>query len=155
MWKLLPACLLVACAANERAQPVNGDDSADQVRIVLQVALPTKSSTPTVTSQSPRKTFQRRGIEGWLDATGAWRINAEVQHGRLRCGIYETGIQLGTGNPVCSEAKWLTDVKYVTRLRHCNSAVRIHAGGGEFPDGGNQLQATNCVRVVVRCNGIC
>lgn len=155
MWKFLPVCLLVACAANEQAQPVNRDDSSDQGRIVLQVALPAESSAPTANSQSPRKTFQRRGIEGWLDATGAWRINAEVHHGRLRCGIYETGIQLGTGNPVCSEVKWLTDVEYVTRLRHCNSAVRIHAGGGKFPDGANRLQAANCVRVVVRCNGVC
>ena len=94
-------------------------------------------------------------MQGWLDETGAWHIGTEVHHGRLRCGTYETGIQLGRGKPACSEVEWLTDVEYATRLRHCNSATRLHAGGGVFSDAENRLEEVTCVRIVVRCEGTC
>jgi hypothetical protein len=89
------------------------------------------------------------------DAGGAWHMQREVHHGRLRCGSYETGIQIGRGAPACSAVEWLTDIEYVTRLRHCNSASRVHAGQGRFPGLADSLQDVSCVRIAVRCEGAC
>ena len=147
MWKLLPICLLVSCAVN--------DQQPGQSRVVRQVELPVELSAQTIDEQPSKKTFQRQGMQGWLDETGAWHFSGEVHHGRLRCATYETGIQLGRGNPACSAVDWLTGIEYATRLRHCNSATRIHAGGGKFSDTANRFEEVTCVRVVVRCEGTC
>ena len=161
MWKLLPVCLLisccllVSCAVNNQQQPGSGGNQPNQGRIVRQVELPVESSAQTISGQPSKKTFQRQGMQGWLDATGAWHFSGEVHHGRLRCATYETGIQLGQGNPACFNVEWLTGVEYATSLRHCNSATRLHAGGGKFSDAANRLEDVNCVRVLVRCEGAC
>lgn len=155
MWKLLPLCLLVSCAVNEQQQPAGGENQSAQGRIVRQLELPVAVSAQTIDGRSPRKTFGSQGMQGWLDDTGAWQLKGEVHHGRLRCGSYQTGIQLGVGNPACSAVEWLTGVEYVTRLRHCNSASRLHAGGGEFANAANRLEEVSCVRVVIRCEGTC
>ncbi|UCC56703.1 MAG: hypothetical protein JSU75_02790 [Gammaproteobacteria bacterium] len=94
-------------------------------------------------------------MQGWLDETGIWQFSMEVHHGRLRCATYETGIRLGKGNPACSNVEWLTGIEPVSRLRHCNSATRIHAGGGEISRAASRFAETSCVRVVVRCEGNC
>ena len=154
MWKLLPILLLVSCAANDQ-QSTSSEDRSTQGRIVRQAELPVALSRQDAGDQPSRKTFERQGTAGWLDETGGWHINREVHHGRLRCATYETGLQLGRGNPGCSNVEWLTDVEYATQLRHCNSAIRIHAGGGEFSDMANRLEEVTCVRVVVRCEGTC
>ena len=155
MWKLLPVCLLVSCAAGDPRPPAGGGDRSDGARIVRQVELTVASSAAAVPGQASRKTFQKQGVQGWLDETGAWHIEGEVDHGRLRCGTYQMGIQFGRGNPACSAAEWLTGVEYATRLRHCNSATRLHTGGGRFPQAGNRFEEVNCVRVLVRCEGVC
>ena len=155
MWRLLPVYLLVSCAATDHRQPVGGEQPRDHGRIVRQVELPMDSPARTAEGQPRKRNFNRRGAEGWLDETGAWHIRQEVRHGRLRRGVYETGIQLGTGDSSCSKVEWLTGVQYTTRLRHCNSAIRIHAAGGTFPDLANRFEDVNCARVVVRCDGVC
>ena len=38
---------------------------------------------------------------------------------------------------------------------HCNSATLIHTGGGELGATKAMFEASNCVRVVTRCNGPC
>jgi len=155
MWKLLPVCLLVSCAVNDQPQPASDENLSSQFRVVRQVELPVESSAPVIDGQPSRKIFQITGMQGWLDETGAWHIKGDVHHGRLRCGTYETGIQLGSGGPACADVEWLTGVEYATRLRHCNSASRLHAGGGEFPQAANRFEEVSCVRVVVRCEGTC
>ena len=155
MWKLLPVCFLLSCAVAEPQKSTSGENQSTQGRIVRQVELPLESSAQAIGGQLSRKIFQRTGMQGWLDKTGAWHIRAEVHHGRLRCGIYEAGIQLGRGNPACSNVEWLTGVEYVTRLRHCNSGTRLHVGGSEFSDAAIRLEQVTCVRVVVRCEGTC
>ncbi len=145
MWKLLPVLLLVACATND----------PQQARIFRQVELPVSSVGPALDNQPARKTFQGKGIEGWLDQTGAWQLKGEVHHTRLRCGSYELGIQLGRGSPACSEVDWLTGVEFVTRLRHCNSASRLHVGGGQFASLVGRFAEVGCARVLVRCEGTC
>ena len=154
MWKLLPLCLLVSCAASEE-QDISDGNEPSRAGVVRQVDLVVESSPIPTGGQPSRRTFQRQGIEGWLDETGAWHINGDVRHGRLRCGTYETGIQLGRGSPACSDVQWLSDVEYATRLRHCNSASRVHAGGGVFSNAALRLEEVTCVRVVVRCEGTC
>jgi len=155
MWKLLPVCLLVSCAVNDQQQRAGGGNQPDQAGIVRQVELPLASSAASIHGQPAKKTFQRQGVEGWLDEAGAWQLEAEVDHGRLRCATYETGIQLGRGTPACADAEWLTGVEYATRLRHCNSATRLHAGGGVFPQAADRFEEISCVRVLVRCEGAC
>jgi len=86
MWKLLPVCLLVSCAANDQQQPSSDENQINQARIVRQLQLPVESSAPTIADQPSRRTFQRTGLQGWLDDTGAWRIRMEVHHHRFRCG---------------------------------------------------------------------
>jgi len=75
----------------------------DQARIVRQVELQVESFAETINGQAVEETFQRQGVRGWLDEIGAWRIEGEVHHGRLRCANYEMGIQLGRGNPACAD----------------------------------------------------
>ncbi len=155
MWKLLPVLFLVACASIEPKPSASGDEQSTQGRIVRQIALPVESSTQTVDNQLAKKAFQRTGLSGWLDDTGAWHIRAEVQHGRLLCGTYQVGIQLGSGNPACANVVWLSEVAYATRHLHCNSATLPHSGGGEFSNSANRIEEVTCVRVVIRCEGAC
>lgn len=155
MWKLLPVFFLVSCAAVEQQESASDDKQAEQSRIVRQFQSPLDPAPARVDGQPPRRAYQGNGVQGWVDETGAWQIRAEVHHRRLRCGIYETGIQLGRGNPVCSNVEWLTGIEYATRLRHCNSASRVHGGAGRFPDLVDRLEQVTCVRVVVRCEGTC
>ena len=155
MWKLLPLCLLVSCAVNDQQQTVDGGSQSGQARIVRQVELPLESTTVSITGRPARRVFQRQGVQGWLDETGAWHIEGEVEHGRLRCATYRVGIQLGRGKPACAKPEWLTGIEYATRLRHCNSASRLHAGGGVFPGSAFQFEEVSCARVVVRCEGGC
>jgi hypothetical protein len=148
MWKLLPVCLLVGCAATGQQQP-------NQARIVRQIDLPLEPSTRSADDQPSKRAFQGTRIQGWLDETGAWHIRTEVEHGRLRCGTYEVGIRLGRGNPVCSSVEWLTGVDYATKLLHCNNAARPHVGDSKIYDMANRFEEVTCVRVVVRCEGTC
>jgi hypothetical protein len=154
MWKLLPVVLLVACAANDQ-HSTSGEIQSTQGRAVRHVELPVVLARQAAGDQPSRKTFERQGTAGWLDQTGGWHIRREVHHGRLRCATYETGIQLGRGDPACANVEWLTGVEYATRHRHCNSASRLHAGGGQLADGASRFADTSCVRVVVRCEGAC
>ena len=161
MWKLPSVCLLlacclpVACAVNDQQQAASDENQPAQGRVVRQFELPLGLSAQTISGQPSRSTFQKQGIQGWLDETAAWHISGEVHHGRLRCATYETGLQLGRGNPGCSNVEWLTDVEYVTRMRHCNNVTRLHVGDGRFSGMASRLEAVSCVRVAVRCEGAC
>jgi hypothetical protein len=148
IWKLVPLMLLVSCAINDGNQ-------AGEWRIVRQHKLPLVSFAETAVGQQPGQTFRTVGLQGWLDRSGTWRIKAEVQHSRLRCAAYETGIHLGRGRPACSNVSWLTPVEYVTRMKHCNSAARVHTGGGVFSDRATDIGDISCVRFVVRCRRAC
>ena len=152
---LVVCCLLASCAANDQQQAASGENQPAQGRVIRQIDMPLVSSAQTISGQPSRSTFQKQGIQGWLDETGAWHISGEVDHSRLRCATYEMGLQLGRGNPGCSNVEWLTDVEYATRLRHCNSAKRLHVGDGRFSGMANRLEEVSCVRVAVRCEGTC
>ncbi len=155
MWRLLPVILLISCAGDRHIGNATDETRPDSYRIVNISELPLKPSTKPNTEQPLTKEFQRRETQGWIRETGVWDINKTVTHTRLRCAIYETGIQLGKGNPGCSQVEWLTDIDYGTRQRHCNSATLIHTGGGEFAGINGIFEALTCVRVVIRCQGVC
>ena len=161
MWKLPPVCLLLACclpvscAVNDQQQAASDENQPAQSRVVRQFELPLVLSAQTSSGQPSRSTFQKQGIQGWLDETAAWHFSGEVHHGRLRCATYETGLQLGRGNPGCSNVEWLTDVEYVTRMRHCNNVTRLHVGDGRFSGMASRLEEVSCARVTVRCEGAC
>lgn len=155
MWRLLPALLLVSCAAQEPADSVADAPGSDGSRIVGSVDLPLTLAPTAGARQPATKEFQGRDIRGRISESGTWSIRTVVTHTRLRCATYETGIQLGQGNPDCSNVRWLSAVQFGTRQMQCNSATLVHAGGGELPVTKDTFAASNCVRVVTRCNGAC
>jgi len=153
MWRLLPALLLVSCAAQEPNDNVAEARSPDGSRIVGTLDLPL---TPTPGVRQPAtKELQGRDARGQVSESGTWSIRTAVTHTRLRCATYETGIRLGQGNADCSSVRWLSPVQFGTRQTHCNSAALIHTGGGEIPMTKDTFDLSNCVRVVTRCNGAC
>jgi len=151
MWKLLPLCFLVSCAATDH----RSDNQPNQGRIVQQLDLPVTFTAAASDKQLAKKNFQTMGMQGWLNETGAWRIEGEVHHSRFLCGTYRTGVQPGKGNPECINVEWLTDVQYTPPLKHCNNVSRLHAGGGVFTGAANWFGEVSCVRIVVRCEGHC
>jgi hypothetical protein len=155
MWRLLPVLLLASCAAQEPNDRVGEAPSPDGSRIVATLDLPLTPITSAGAGQPATRAFQGRDVQGEVSASGTWSIRAAVTHTRLRCATYETGIQLGQGNADCSNVRWLTEVQLGTRQTHCNSATRIHAGGGELPLAKDMFGLANCVRVVTRCTGPC
>lgn len=153
MWRLLPVCLLAACVVTDPKKSASTDSApAAQSRVLQVMELPIRLPQLVTEGEPIRRTFQDFNVSGWLDEKGNWSIRSEVSHGRIRCATYETGVQLGKGRSACSNVEWLTPVKFVTRVRHCNSAVRIHTGGGRFHDA-EVVETANCARVVVRCEG--
>ena len=119
------------------------------------IDLPLTAETQFNQKQDLKMSFQDRDVEGWLNADGNWYIKGIVTHSRLRCANYQLGVQLGKGKPACLNVEWITDVKYGTSKKHCNSAPRTHVGGGEMPELRNVLKDATCVRVVTRCTGTC
>jgi len=155
MWRLLPIVLLASCAANEALDPAAEGQRPDSHRVVNQVDLPVAPSSNKATEQAAIKEFRRRDTRGSIQESGAWRMTLPVTHARLRCATYETGIQLGVGDPACSEVRWLTDLEVGTRQTQCNAATLIHSGGGESVAIKGALSTANCVRIVTQCDGPC
>lgn len=155
MWRLLTVCLPASCAVNDSQRTAADNDEPNRGRIVQQVTLRLGPAAAGVDDAASRRAFRQRGTHGWVDDTGTWQIEAEVRHGRFLCATYEAGIQLGRGDPACSNVAWLTEPEFVTRLRHCNHATRLHTGRGRFSESADRLHEASCVRVVVRCEGNC
>jgi hypothetical protein len=147
---LLPVLvsLLAACTAPDE-QP------EDSYRVVNRVDIELRPMDERVEDQSFRRAFDQRDIEGSFTESGAWSIKGVAEHNRLRCGIYEMGLQIGTGAPACTAVKWLNDIQYRTRERQCNSASLLHSGGGNMSLSREQLASATCVRIVTRCSGTC
>lgn len=124
-------------------------------RVLNRIAVPISPALGTSEGQPFRRQFEQRDVNGSINDTGRWTIENVVNHSHFRCGIYEVGIQLGRGTPGCSQPQWFGEPEYGTRERHCNSASRIHVGGGSLPVTREQVAEASCVRVLVRCSGIC
>jgi hypothetical protein len=155
MWRLLPALLLVSCAAQQPGEDASEGRSSETSRIVGTLDLPLTPAPAPGARQPVTKEFQGRDTRGRVNESGAWSIRTAVTHTRLRCATYETGIQLGRGNADCSTVRWLSPLQLGTRQTQCNSATLIHTGGGELALPKDTFDVSNCVRVVTRCNGAC
>jgi hypothetical protein len=155
MWRLLPLLLLASCAAQQPDERLGDGQSPDSGRIVGTRDLPLRSAMPSGAGQSAEKAFQQGSTRGRIAESGTWRISTDVAHTRLRCATYETGIRIGQGDADCAAVRWLTDVQFGTRQVQCNSATRIHSGGGDLGITRGTFDAANCVRVVTRCTGPC
>ena len=153
MWRLLPVCLLVGCVATDPFKSSSPEGvSMAQARAVRVMDLPLQPPKIVVEGEPVRWTFSDFNVSGWLDENGNWQIHSEVSHGRIRCATYQIGVQLGKGLPACNNFQWLTGVEFAPQVRHCNSATRIHKGGGRYTDMEAVASAT-CARIVVRCEG--
>ena len=153
MWRLLPTLLLVSCAAQEPNDTASPKPSPDGWRLVGTRDLPLR---PTPAARQPStKEFEGRDTRGRINESGKWSMSTAVTHTRLRCATYEAGIQLGRGNADCSDVQWSSPVQFGTRQTQCNGATLIHTGGGEIPVTKDAFDASNCLRVVTRCNGAC
>lgn len=154
MWRLLPIILLVSCAVNEQKDaPVTETDSVTY-RIVNTQDLVLNTSAEAANKDSSR-TFKGTETNGSIQMSGAWSLSTLVVHSRLRCATYETGIQIGRGNPGCENVKWMTEADFGSSRRHCNSAVMIHTGSGQFANNEEVYNSSTCVRVVTKCTGAC
>jgi hypothetical protein len=155
MWKMLPIILLVSYAVIEQTATAADEVPATGSRIVNSMDLALDPSSKNDPDQGVGRVFQGTETRGSIGETGAWNLSTGVTHNRLRCATYETGIQLGKGNPACTQVEWLTDISYGSSRRHCNSAVMIHKGSGKVTGGNDIYQASSCVRVVTKCTGTC
>ena len=147
--------LLLACTALLQACSAPSAKPEDSYRILSREAVALRPAAGVAAGQPFRREFEQRDIQGTVNDAGRWTIEDVVNHTRLLCGTYEVGVQLGRGASGCSQAQWYHEPEYGTRERHCNSASRIHAGGGTLPVTRQQVEAANCVRVLVRCSGTC
>ena len=128
---------------------------ADGSRIVRSSEVTLAAQSATGKAGSTRRDFRQRDMEGWINAAGEWHFSGLVSHGRLRCGVYEVGIQLGRGARGCLQTEWLTPSQFATRRRQCNSATVNHSGDGTLEVSPEQVGTATCVRVLVRCSGTC
>lgn len=143
------AALLLQSCTKPTAQPEGS------YRVVGRLEVPMSPGVGITEGQPFRRDFEQRDVKGSINDAGRWTIENVVDHSHFRCGIYEVGIQLGRGVAGCSQAEWFSAPEYGTRERHCNSASRIHSGGGSLPVTRKQVATGNCVRVLVRCSGTC
>lgn len=155
MWRLLPALLLMSCAAQRPNDTIGDQEGANGPRIIHSLDLPLRTSATPGDDGSLRKEFQSGETRGTVSRAGAFSLRTVVAHKRLRCATYETGIQLGDGTADCSSARWLVPVQFATNQTHCNGATRVHAGGGQLPTTDDSFEIFNCVRFVIRCSGAC
>lgn len=151
----MPIILLVSCAANEQRGDATNEGPSSGSRIVNTIDLVLDPSSKSGTDESAVRKFQGTETRGSLDETGAWNLSTAVTHNRLRCAAYETGIQLGTGNPACKQVEWQTEISFGSNRTHCNSAVLMHKGSGKFTGINDIYQAATCVRVITKCTGAC
>ena len=143
--RALPLLLLSACTTIGE----QGDDNAARVVATRDLVLQAAAGPPRAWE------FQRGETRGRIDENGSWTLRHAVSHHRLLCATYQTGIQVGRGNPACSQVEWLTDVEYTGRRQQCNSATLLHSGNGEFRDFDTRFPSASCVRIVTRCEGNC
>ena len=155
MRKVLPIILLVSCAVMQQTATAADEASATGSRIVNTMDLPLNPASKNGTDQGTGRTFKGTETQGSIDAAGAWNLSTGVTHNRLRCATYETGIQLGKGNPACTKVEWLTEADFGSSRRHCNNAVMIHKGTGKLVGSNDAYQNATCVRVVTKCTGAC
>ena len=148
------SAILLAAAAGALVVPASA--LAEEGRITSQSTAPVRPSADFSSDpKAARASFRAFDFEGYLLGDGTWQVESKVVHPRLVCATYQVGLRFGVGNPGCTDVRWLSDVSYVTRERHCNQAEVVHSGGQTEPRLGAALRNITCVERVVRCTGNC
>ena len=71
MWRLLPLCLLVACATNESHRSASGESGAGtHSRIIRTLELPLQPPALIIQGEPARWTFSDFNVSGWVDEDG-------------------------------------------------------------------------------------
>jgi hypothetical protein len=92
----------------------------------------------------------------WLRSNGDWYVKGAVRHNRLRCATYQLGVRFGHGNPACVNVEWLTEPRYVTSEKQCNSAIVPHEGGENDPALASEFERITCAERLIKCvDGTC
>jgi hypothetical protein len=142
------AAMLLGCTTS----PDSGEGAgAAEPRLMRQVTFP----LPPASGTNGERVFAGNGISGSLQPSGDWRLRGEVTHPRLRCGTYRMGLEFGTGGTACEAVDWQTRPQLLRERVQCNNATLIHSGGGKLSLPPQRVGALNCVRVSLRCGGIC
>ncbi|HEX7025677.1 MAG TPA: hypothetical protein VF268_00405 [Gammaproteobacteria bacterium] len=115
---------------------------------------------PALPNQKQSIVFEHGELLVTLRDGGVWDIEGPVNHTRFFCGTYRLGVRFGRGQPACVNVKWLSDVEYVSSLKHCNSAVRIHNGSGTLvpdpaPETPFDIDTVTCAQIHIKCSGTC
>lgn len=116
--------------------------------------------TRTLPNQAQSIVFEHGELVFTLRDGGLWDVEGLVAHTRFFCGTYQVGARFGRGNPACVNVKWLSEVEYVTSLRQCNSAVRMHKGNGRLtmdpgPEEPFDIDTATCAQIHIKCSGTC
>lgn len=115
---------------------------------------------PALPKQKQSLVFEHGELVVTLRDGGAWEVDGLVSHSRFFCGTYQVGARFGRGKPACVNVDWMSDVEYVTSLKQCNSAVRIHKGSGSIvPDSAPEtpfdIDTVTCAQIHIKCSGTC
>jgi len=113
------------------------------------------SVTDLAAGKRDRLEFGAGEFKGWLDRRGEWHVEGDVTHVGLLCGVYETGLRFGRGNPGCTNVQWLSEVHYGSRRTQCNGATVKHAAWHNEPALEGQFERITCAERVIRCTGNC
>ena len=127
----LLCCSVIALSLHACTAPTAKPE--ESYRVLNRVEVPLRVGVGAADDQPFRREFEQRDVKGSISDSGRWNIEKVVDHSRFRCGIYEVGIQLGSGTSTCSQPTWMNEPAYGTRERQCNSASKIHAGVGTLP----------------------
>jgi len=124
---------------------------------VKSVDYETEAETPWLPGKAKtEKEFNfRDGLKARLYSSGDFNVEAVIQHRRLRCGDYSVGVQFAVGKTSCADAEWLSELRFLTKLKHCNSATRLHLGGLRDESLATQFERVTCARVQIKCRGVC
>lgn len=146
--RILKAICLLASVLVSTALAAKDVKSIDYETEVETPWLPWKAET--------EKEFNfRDDLKARLYSNGDFSLEAVIQHRRFRCGDYSVGIQFAAGKTSCTDAKWLSELTFLTNLKHCNSATRLHLGSFTDEFLGPQFEGVTCARVQIKCRGVC
>jgi hypothetical protein len=102
-----------------------------------------------------RLDFYYGDVRAWLLQDGNWHIEGNIRHQGALCATYRLGIQFGIGGPGCANVEWIGEPVYVTKRRHCNSAVLMHVGGDRSQSAADAFDNITCAQRLIDCSGNC
>jgi hypothetical protein len=128
--------------------------AADDAKITRLTAMAKKPSV-ILPNDVPKLDFDFGDIQATLKKNGEITVKGWVNHSRIRCGNYSIGLRFGQGEHACTNVKWLTDVRYLTFQKQCNSA-RVEHNGFEIGQAeAAQFDKITCAQRLIRCMGAC